>query len=438
MLHPEVEHWAKPPLTYWSVATSIALFGRHEFAARLPGALAFAGTVLLMMRLGRRFVPKQPWLPALTYATFAFPPLASNLVTTDTLLTFFETLQAVAFVELWWAATPALAQRARLLLWFAAGLAFMTKGPPGLLVLAACAVFAGITGKWAGFRKLFAWDALAVFLVVGGTWYAIVALREPGVLHYFLVEEVVNRVATDKMHRNAEWYGALKIYVPTVAVGMLPWLPLLVYALWRDRAGFFERVRANDEARLLACWFVLPLAVFVLARSRLPLYLLPLFVPLAVMAARALAPLDLSRVRTRVLLAVWCVAIVALRAVPAWLDVQPDDRALARSLAAALPAVPNEVAFVDTDPRYGLRFYLDSEIERLELPGDQPKPQAQDIASEMLEHEGCRVLLVNDYNAGKLEQYLAAYHIANKRVAELRGYVALAQRTPDCDAYASL
>jgi 4-amino-4-deoxy-L-arabinose transferase len=240
------------------------------------------------------------------------------------------------------------------------------------------------------------------------------------------------------MHRNAEWYGALKIYVPTVVVGMLPWLPLLVYALWRDRAGFFERVRANDEARLLACWFVLPLAVFVLARSRLPLYLLPLFVPLAVMAARALAPLDLSRVRTRVLLAVWCVAIVALRAVPAWLDVQPDDRALARSLAAALPAVPNEVAFVDTDPRYGLRFYLDSEIERLELPGDQPKPQAQDIASEMLEHEGCRVLLVNDYNAGKLEQYLAAYHIANKRVAELRGYVALAQRTPDCGAYASL
>ncbi len=54
-----------------------------------------------MMRLGRRFVPAQPWLPALTYATFAFPPLAANLVTTDTLLTLWETLQAVAFVELW-------------------------------------------------------------------------------------------------------------------------------------------------------------------------------------------------------------------------------------------------------------------------------------------------------------------------------------------------
>ena len=52
-----------------------------------------------MVRLGRRFVPAQPWLPALTYATFLFPPLAANLVTTDTLLTLWETLQAVAFVE---------------------------------------------------------------------------------------------------------------------------------------------------------------------------------------------------------------------------------------------------------------------------------------------------------------------------------------------------
>ena len=177
-------------------------------------------------------MPAQPWLPALTYATFAFPPLAANLVTTDTLLTLWETLQAVAFVELWYAATPRDERRARRLLWLAAGLAFMTKGPPGLLLLGASGVFAFLTARGAGLRRLFAWDALLVFLVVGGTWYAVVAFREPGVMRYFLVEEVVNRVASDKMHRNAEWYGALKIYVPTVVLGMLPWLPLLVWTWW--------------------------------------------------------------------------------------------------------------------------------------------------------------------------------------------------------------
>ena len=437
-LHPEVEHWSKPPLTYWSIATSFAVLGRTEFAARLPGALAFGCTVLLMMRLGRRFVPEQPWLPALTYATFAFPPLAANLVTTDTLLTLWETLQAVAFVELWWAATPALARRARMLLWFAAGLAFMTKGPPGLLILAACAAFAIWSAGWTGFRRLFGWDALLVFLVVGCSWYAAVALREPGVLHYFLVEEVVNRVATDKMHRNAEWYGALKVYLPTVLLGMLPWLPLLLYVWWRRRLGFVARVRANGEARLLACWLLLPLAVFVIARSRLPLYLLPLFVPLALMAARALAPLDMSRRVTQALLAGWCAALVLTRALPAYVDVQVDDGALARALLAELPSPPNEIAFVETDPRYGLHFYLDSEIERLELPGDEPNAQAQDIQSEMLENEGCRVFLVNDWNLARLEQFLASGGVAHKRIAHVRGYAAIAQMSADCGAYASL
>ena len=111
MLHHEVAHWSKPPLTYWSIAASFAMFGRHEFAARLPGALAFGCTILLMLRLGRRFVPAQPWLPALVYASFAFPSLASNLVTTDTPVALWETLQVVAFVELWWATTPSAARR---------------------------------------------------------------------------------------------------------------------------------------------------------------------------------------------------------------------------------------------------------------------------------------------------------------------------------------
>jgi len=258
------------------------------------------------------------------------------------------------------------------------------------------------------------------------------------VLRYFLVEEVVNRVATDKMRRNAEWYGPLKVYLPILVIGTLPWLPLLLRELWQRRVGFIERVRANDEARLLACWFVLPLCVFVFARSRLPLYLLPLFVPLAVMIARTLAPLDLRSRSRQVLLVAWCLLLVILRAVPAYIDTAVDDGALARDLSAQLPASPNEVAFVDTDPRYGLRFYLDAEVERLELPGSVSREPAQDITSEMSEHEGCRVLLVNDWNLGRLQKFLAEDAVNYKRLADVRGYVVLAQRTSDCAAYAAL
>ncbi|MBZ0090134.1 MAG: hypothetical protein K8H90_07130, partial [Thermoanaerobaculia bacterium] len=34
-----VPHFSKPPLTYWALASSIGLFGRNEWAARLPNAL---------------------------------------------------------------------------------------------------------------------------------------------------------------------------------------------------------------------------------------------------------------------------------------------------------------------------------------------------------------------------------------------------------------
>ncbi|WP_300619457.1 glycosyltransferase family 39 protein [Dokdonella sp.] len=431
-LHPEVRHWSKPPLTYWAIGASIVTFGRHEMAARLPSALAFGCTILLLYRLGRRLVPVQPWLPALIYASFAFPSLASNLVTTDTLLALWEALQVVAFVELWHAATPRAARHARLLLGLAMGLAFLTKGPPGLLAFAACLLFAFWSAGWSGLRRVFGWDALLVFLVVGGTWYAVVAWQEPGVLRYFLVEEVVNRVASDKMHRNAEWYGAFKVYLPTLLLGTLPWLPVLLAGAWRHRRGMVARLRADDDLKLLACWLLLPLAVFMLARSRLPLYVLPLFAPLAVLAARQLAPLRLRPPWRAAAVGLWCVALVLARALPARFGMEGDDRRLADGITSQLSPWPDEIAFVETAPRFGLRFYLGSRIERLELSDEASMTQSQNLASELAEREGCRLFMVEESRRAELEGALVAQGIGWKRLRDANGYALLGEISDDC------
>ncbi len=432
-LHPEVEHWSKPPLTYWAIAASVATFGRAEFAARLPGALAFGVTILLLGRLGRRFVPTQPWLPALVYASFVFPSLAANLVTTDSLLAMWETMQVAAFVDLWHAPDARAARLARLWLGLAAGLAFLTKGPPGLLALAACFSFAAWSGGWRGLRRAFGWDALAVLLVVGATWYVVVAAQEPGVMRYFLVEEVVNRVASDKMRRNPEWYGAFKVYLPTLLLGTLPWLPWMIWDGWRRRHGVVARVRGDETLRLLSCWLLLPLAVFLLSRSRLPLYVLPLFAPLAILAARALAPLDLSVAWRRIALAAWLALLLVARAVPAQLDVAADDRALARGIAQQLDPLPDEIAFVGTAPRFGLRFYLGASIERLRLPGQDAVPQAESIEDELDESEGCRLLMAAPERLAELESVLSQRHIAWQRLRDVAGHALLAQIGDDCD-----
>ena len=430
-LHHEVEHWSKPPMTYWAIAASLATFGRSEFAARLPGALAFAGTILLLLRLGRRFVPERAWLPPLVYATFAFPSIAANLVTTDSLLAFAETLVVAAFLAARDAGDGAASRRrAGFALGACTALAFMTKGPPGLLSLAACLAFVAWNDGRPGFRRLPLLPALAAFAVLGLGWYAFVVMQEPGVLRYFLVEEVVNRVASDKLHRNAEWYGAFKIYLPTLALGTLPWMPVLAMAAWRTRRNRFASLRDSETARLLLCWIALPAFVFFLSRSRLPLYVLPLFAPLAVVVARVLP----ARIAGgwRVALAVWAVLLLGARIVPARLDADGDDRRLAREIAAALDRPPSEVAFVETAPRFGLRFYLGAEIERLNLPFDDPRPQTQDLASELTEREGCRLLLVERDRAVELQAALADHGVRSFVVPQLRGYVGIAQLSDDC------
>ena len=432
MLQREVAHWSKPPLTYWAIASSFALFGHHEFAARLPGALAFGFTILLLMRLGRRFVPVQPWLPGLVYASFALPSLASNLVTTDTLLALWETLQVVAFVELWWTQSPTLRRRASWLIGVAAGLAFMTKGPPGLLALAACLLFTASSEGWPGLRRAFGLRALAAFAIVGLPWYAIVVVQDPAVLHYFLMKEVVERVVTSELGRNPQWYGAFVVYIPTLLIGTLPWLGLLLKVVWRHRRDALAHLRRDSQARLLACWFLLPLVVFMLARSRLPLYAVPLFAPLAVVVARELAPFSASPRWRLVLIAAWCVGLVVLRAAPAWLDMVDDDRALAVAIRAQLNPVPQEVAFVAAGPRYGLRFYLGSEVEQLTLRGDPAMAQSQRLADELDEHEGCRLLLARPLRQAELERELTDHGVVWRRLHDVRSYTATALLSPDC------
>ena len=49
----EVGHWTKPPLTYWAIAASVAVFGDNTGAARLPSALSYLLCVWLAWRIAR-------------------------------------------------------------------------------------------------------------------------------------------------------------------------------------------------------------------------------------------------------------------------------------------------------------------------------------------------------------------------------------------------
>ena len=397
--HPESFHFTKPPLTYWAMAASVSALGRNEWAVRLPMALAFLASALMLLRLGRTFVPQRPWLPALIYLSAPLPFLAAYTVNTDTLLAACETLAVLCYVQARFAgASPRWLDG----MWAAFGLAFLTKGPPGLLPLAAILVF-----HFSHRNGLRLWRPLGLlaFALIGFTWFALVVQKHPGLLQYFLGHEVVARIASEEMDRNPQWYGPLLVYMPTLLIGLLPWWPI---ALWRRRKTLRPGWAGKPvDTRFLCFWLLLPLIVFCLARSRLPLYILPLSAPLCLLLARALAEWRIGGAAVS-LLAIWLLALLGFKAALAFDP--PGDSELARglrrnnaALVAAqlrplLPGAPQEILFVEDKTRYGLNLYFDADIARIgfkqETKAISDAKYDMTVAASLRQTHGGRIYLV--------------------------------------------
>lgn len=383
-------HFTKPPLTYWAIAASVAAFGRSEWAVRLPIALAFAFTVALVFQLGKRFVPDKPWLPALIYATSPVPFIAAGMVSTDGMLAAAEALAVSCYVHerfgrgsLRWLDA----------MWAGFGLAFLTKGPPGLLPLVAIVAFE--VSQRRGLRLLRPFGLLA-FAAIGLGWYLVVIQRHPGLLDYFLGHEVYARIATNKLQRFPQWYGPFVVYLPTLVLGSLPWLAMAVPRL---HEGLRMRLALTDELRFLWFWLALPLLVFCLARSRLPLYVLPLMVPLSLLLGRALAPKHWPANRFAWLLGGWVLLLLAVKfSVSAIYPTDKDSRRFAAKLSVLLPGRPGELLFVEDTTRNGLNLYFDTNIKRVSF---KPQPKAisdssydQTVAEALREDQVQRVFIM--------------------------------------------
>ena len=370
-LDDERPHLTKPPVTYWAIAASVALLGRDEWAARLPGALAYVGTGLLLFGLGRRLCPAKPWLPPLVWSLSLAPLAGANIVSTDALLVFFETAAMYAFVE-WWSRDAADGRRWLLATWVAWGLAFLTKGPPGLLPLAGMVAFLAVHDR-ARLRRLFRPAGIAAFAIVAFTWFAVIVAQQPDRLGYFLGYEVYGRVFTGVHKRNSEWYGGFEVYLPVLLAGALPWWAFALAAAGGARGAWNslrEGLRARDAGLLLLLyWLLVPLAVFFLARSRLHLYVLPLFVPLALLLARPLAGWPwLTGRRLAGIAGLVAVALLALKGTLAHWTSDRDARQMAADLRPVVEARQAEaIVFVGMKAFYGLQLYLDVQVESLEI-----------------------------------------------------------------------
>lgn len=405
-LSHDVAHYTKPPLTYWAIAASVALFGANEWAVRLPNALAFALTVWLCFAIGKRLDRERAAWAALIYASMALPYLGAHWLNTDTLLTLFETLAALGFIAALLDAGRPLRQA--LLLWAALALAFLTKGPPGLLGIAALAIAAFTCPPLRPhLGRLGARWGWLLWLAIAAPWFVVLIVQHPGLLDYFLYDEVAARVLSDKHGRSPGFYGLISVYLPTLLLGSLPWGVRLLGALRRPWPGL-AYLRSDPGLWLPLLWFTVPLLVFFLAQSRMPLYLLPLWVPLALLIARTLPPGTPRLPRTGwLLLGLWLGALIALRGFAAHAPMHTDDRQLAQVMREQGADAP-ELVFVEDSPRFGLRLYLGANIERARINQATTRYE-QSLADLLAEPPQCRTFVVKRSSEHNLQA--AATHL---------------------------
>src|SRR5205823_14999806 len=116
------------------------------------------------------------------------------------------------------------------------------------------------------FRALFSWWGLIAFVAIIAPWVWAVSQVVPDFLHYVLVTETMQRLATKALKRTGPpWY-----FIPYLIGGALPWAITAI-------ANARELRKRMDPATLYAIlWIALPFLFFSISQSKRPQYILPL------------------------------------------------------------------------------------------------------------------------------------------------------------------
>jgi 4-amino-4-deoxy-L-arabinose transferase-like glycosyltransferase len=373
-------HWTKPPLVYWAEAGGMALLGKNEWGARVPDAVAFVLAALAVGALGRLMWDERTGLAAgIVYALSPFALLGASSIQTDMLLSLWEVLAVLCYWKAARAAGTPGEGRWIVGAWGLVGVAFLTKGPPALVVLAALIgfrVYLAATGRKG--PALLSVPGILLMLAVGLSWFVVVAAKTPGLASYFLGNEVYGRIATARHGRNPEWYKPIVIFLPPLLLGPGTALAAWIAELAKSRPLFGWRslarlLREDERLAFLALWLLVPLAIFSLARSRLPLYALPLL-PAVVLATARVTLRSLERPGCRraavVAGALTAAALVTLKGMSASYATPLDMKALYRTCERARRGETGFYAYGSSE-LYGLQFYLDGRLTRI---ADEPLP----------------------------------------------------------------
>ncbi|MFL1491331.1 lipid IV(A) 4-amino-4-deoxy-L-arabinosyltransferase [Pseudomonas antarctica] len=306
-----VRYFEKPAAGYWLIALGQAVFGENLFGVRIASALTTGLSVVLAYLIARRLWndPRKSFACALLYMSFGLVAGQAGYSNLDPQFTLWVNLSLVAL----WFALDSRTSRGRLGAWAMLGVAcamgFMTKGFLAWLLPVLIAVPYMLWQRRLGELLRYGPIAIGVALLLCLPWVWAIHLQEPDYWRFFFWHEHIRRFSSDNaQHARAWWF-----FLPIMVVACLPWaalLPSTVLKAWKDKG--------QPAIIFLALWLLLPLVFFSLSNGKLPTYIMPCLLPLALLMGHAVIDL-VSRGKTRALrvngllnLAIGVGALVAL------------------------------------------------------------------------------------------------------------------------------
>jgi 4-amino-4-deoxy-L-arabinose transferase-like glycosyltransferase len=262
----------KPPLLYWLMAGSEALFGRTTFAARLVPAGSMFVLVVYCIYVGRRIGNlRLGMLGSLILSSSAAVALLSRTILFDPLLTALVGLALLQFYLWYTERRPAFLRAAYVLV----GLGVLAKGIVAVVLCGAIMVLFLLQDarRRVLLRQLLDPWGLGLFLAVTAPWHIAAARALPEFSWFYFVNEHVLRFLGRRMPHDY-YTGPIYYYIPRLLLLLFPWTPF-VLLLFRGRSAIGTAPGGGHRfGRFCMTWFLVVFVFFSLSEAKANYYLM--------------------------------------------------------------------------------------------------------------------------------------------------------------------
>lgn len=266
----------KPILAPALTALAYGLFGVNNFSTRsIPVVTAILGLLMTYGFTRRLFGRERAFLTIVILTTSIGYVLVGRFAVIDMLMTF------VMSASLFCLMTASLGTRREyyLLAYVFMGLAFLTKGLIGI-VLPGLIFFIYLlwTRNFWEIKKMSLGWGIVIVAVIIVPWFTAICLREPEFFDTFIIKQHFNRFATGSFGRRRPFW----FFVPIFFALAFPW------SLFFPAAVSHSLKQKNTDLpkyKFLISWILVVFGFFSIPKSKLPYYLLPLSIPVAILTA---------------------------------------------------------------------------------------------------------------------------------------------------------